>query len=260
MGHALVAAKQKNAQPVSKITIVPHTQGALGYTLHLPAEEKFLMSREDILAEIRTLLAGRSSEEVVCNTMTSGAANDLERATEMARNLVARFGMCDEFDMMALGSVQNQYLDGTYSMTCAQETYAAADRETIKILRQCHQEAKKILEENRELLDKIAAYLLKKETITGQEMMAIIEGRDPETVDNYGASKSGQPAFRPSVPETIEAPAKHINIVSQPIPMPDFDAEATPDSNAEQADNAAEGGADAPERAPEGAPSDDKPQ
>ena len=221
--HALVAARQKNAQPVSKITIVPHTQGALGYTLHLPEEEKFLMSREDILTEIRTLLAGRSSEEVVCNTMTSGAANDIERATEMARNLVARFGMCDEFDMMALGSVQSQYLDGGYSMTCAQETYAAADRETIKILRQCHEEAKQILRENRELLDKIAAYLLKKETITGQEMMAIIEGRDPETVDNYGASKSSQPAFRPSVPETIEAPARHINIVSEPIPMPNYD-------------------------------------
>ena len=245
VGHALVAAKQKNAQPVSKITIVPHTQGALGYTLHLPEEEKFLMSREDILTEIRTLLAGRSSEEVVCNTMTSGAANDIERATEMARNLVARFGMCDEFDMMALGSVQSQYLDGGYSMTCAQETYAAADRETIKILRQCHEEAKQILRENRGLLDKIAAYLLKKETITGQEMMAIIEGRDPETVDNYGASKSSQPAFRPSVPETIEAPARHINIVSEPIPMPDYDEkpedkdpESTPagDKPAEHAD------------------------
>ena len=222
VGHALVAAKQKNAQPVSKITIVPHTQGALGYTLHLPEEEKFLMSREDILTEIRTLLAGRSSEEVVCNTMTSGAANDIERATELARNLVARFGMCDEFDMMALGTVQSQYLDGGYSMTCAQETYAAADRETIKILRQCHQEAKQILQDNRELLDKIAAYLLRKETITGQEMMAIIEGRDPETVDNYGASKHLQDGFRPSVPETIEAPAKHINIVSEPVPMPDF--------------------------------------
>ena len=224
VGHALVAAKQKNAQPVSKITIVPHTQGALGYTLHLPEEEKFLMSKEDILAEIRTLLAGRSSEEIVCDTMTSGAANDIERATEMARNLVARFGMCDEFDMMALGTIQSQYLDGSYSMTCAQETYAAADRETIKIIRQCHEEAKQILRDNRELLDKIAAYLLQKETITGQEMMAIIEGRDPETVDNYGASRDGeQKLFRPSVPETIEAPAKHINMVSEPIPMPDFD-------------------------------------
>ena len=224
VGHALVAAKQKNAQPVSKITIVPHTQGALGYTLHLPEEEKFLMSREDILAEIRTLLAGRSSEEIVCNTMTSGAANDIERATELARNLVARFGMSEEFDMMALGTVQNQYLDGTYSMSCAQETYAAADRATIQIIRQCHEEAKQILRDNRELLDKIAAYLLKKETITGQEMMAIIEGRDPETVDNYGATREDdQPLFRPSTPDVIEAPAKHINIVSEPIPMPDFD-------------------------------------
>ena len=224
VGHALAAAKQKNAQPVSKITIVPHTQGALGYTLHLPEEEKFLMSREDILAEIRTLLAGRSSEEIVCNTMTSGAANDIERATELARNLVARFGMSEEFDMMALGTVQNQYLDGTYSMSCAQETYAAADRAIVQIIRQCHEEAKQILRDNRELLDKIAAYLLKKETITGQEMMAIIEGRDPETVDNYGATREDdQPLFRPSTPDVIEAPAKHINIVSEPIPMPDFD-------------------------------------
>ena len=249
VGHALVAAKQKNAQPVSKITIVPHTQGALGYTLHLPEEEKFLMSREDILTEIRTLLAGRSSEEVVCNTMTSGAANDIERATEMARNLVARFGMCDEFDMMALGTIQSQYLDGGYSMTCAQETYAAADRETIKIIRQCHQEAKQILRDNRELLDKIAAYLLKKETITGQEMMAIIEGRDPETVDNYGATREDstpQKAFRPSAPNVIEAPAKHINIVSEPIPMPDFDH---PEDKPEEK----------PEEKPEDKPQADKP-
>ena len=254
VGHALVAAKQKNAQPVSKITIVPHTQGALGYTLHLPEEEKFLMSREDILAEIRTLLAGRSSEEVVCNTMTSGAANDIERATEMARNLVARFGMCDEFDMVALGTVQSQYLDGGYSMTCAQETYAAADRETIKIIRQCHEEAKQILRDNRELLDKIAAYLLKKETITGQEMMAIIEGRDPETVDNYGATREPeQPLFRPSVPETIEAPAKHINIVSQPIPMPDFDAKPEEGKAEDQPENTSEGESteDKPEDKPE---------
>ena len=236
VGHALVAAKQKNAQPVSKITIVPHTQGALGYTLHLPEEEKFLMSREDILAEIRTLLAGRSSEELVCHTMTSGAANDIERATELARNMVARFGMCEAFDMMALGTIQSQYLDGGYSMTCAQETYAAADRETIKILRQCHEEAKAILNENRELLDKIAAYLLKKETITGQEMMAIIEGKDPEAVDDYfGVNKN---AFRPSQPETIEAPAKKISMISQPVPMPeeqpaeDAPAEEAPVENA----------------------------
>ena len=249
VGHALVAAKQKNAQPVSKITIVPHTQGALGYTLHLPEEEKFLMSKEDILTEIRTLLAGRSSEEVVCNTMTSGAANDIERATELARNLVARFGMCDEFDMMALGSIQNQYLDGGYSMNCAQETYAAADRATIQIIRQCHEDAKKILMDNREMLDKIAAYLIEKETITGQEMMAILEGRDPETVDNYGATREDAPQklFRPSTPDVIEAPAKHINIVSKPIPMPDF----------EQKDGSESQSADKPE---EEKPSDSEPK
>ena len=247
VGHALVAAKQKNAQPVSKITIVPHTQGALGYTLHLPDEEKFLMSREDILAEIRTLLAGRSSEEVVCHTMTSGAANDIERATEMARNLVARFGMCEEFDMMALGSVQNQYLDGTYSMSCAQETYAAADRAVIAIIRQCHEDARRMLEENRELLDKIAAYLLKKETITGQEMMAIIEGRDPETVDNYGATREEkQPLFRPSSPEVIEAPAKHIHIVSEPVPSPEEKSPEEPQTPEEKSPEEAQ-----PDRDPE---------
>ena len=252
VGHALVAAKQKNAQPVSKITIVPHTQGALGYTLHLPEEEKFLMSREDILTEIRVLLAGRSSEEVVCNTMTSGAANDIERATEMARNLVARFGMTEEFDMMALGTVHNQYLDGSYSMSCAQETYAAADRATIAIIRQCHEDAKAILRENRELLDKIAAYLLKKETITGQEMMAIIEGRDPELVDNYGATREDEPKlFRPSTPSVIEAPAKHISIVSEPVPMPDFDAEE------EKAEDAPSEDAPAEEAPAEEAPADE---
>ena len=247
VGHALVAAKQKNAQPVSKITIVPHTQGALGYTLHLPEEEKFLMSREDILAEIRTLLAGRSSEEVVCHTMTSGAANDIERATEMARNLVARFGMCEEFDMMALGSVQNQYLDGTYSMSCAQETYAAADRAVIAIIRQCHEDARRMLAENRELLDKIAAYLLKKETITGQEMMAIIEGRDPEAVDNYGATREEkQPLFRPSSPEVIEAPAKHIHIVSEPVPSPEEKSPEEPQTPEEKSPEEAQ-----PDRDPE---------
>jgi cell division protease FtsH len=150
----------------------------------------------------------------------------------MARNLVARFGMSEEFDMMALGTVQSQYLDGTYSMSCAQETYAAADRAVIAIIRQCHEEARQILRDNRELLDKIAAYLIRKETITGQEMMAIIEGRDPETADNYGASKEGeQKLFRPSVPDVIEKPARHIRISSEPIPMPEHPDE--PDGSAE---------------------------
>jgi len=212
VGHALAAARQKNAQPVTKITIVPHTEGALGYTLHLPEEEKFLMSRDDILTEIRTLLAGRCAEELVFDTQTSGAANDIERATELARNLVARFGMSEKFGMMALGSVQSQYLDGGYSMNCAQETFALADKEVATLLQKCHDEARTLLEENREMLDKIAGYLFEKETITGAQMMAILEGRDPDKEDYYGVPAKSD--------EAIEPPAKHINIVSEPIPMP----------------------------------------
>ena len=212
VGHALAAAKQKNAQPVTKITIVPHTEGALGYTLHLPEEEKFLMSRDDILTEIRTLLAGRCAEELVFNTQTSGAANDIERATELARNLVARFGMSEKFGMMALGTVQSQYLDGGYSMNCAQETFAQADKEVASLLQKCHDEAKALLEENREMLDQIAGYLFEKETITGAQMMAILEGRDPDKEDYYGVPAKSD--------EAIEPPAKHISIVSEPIPMP----------------------------------------
>ena len=222
VGHALTAAKQKNAQPVTKITIVPHTEGALGYTLHLPEEEKFLMSKDDILTEIRTLLAGRCAEELVFNTQTSGAANDIERATELARNLVARFGMNDKFGMMALGTVQSQYLDGGYSMNCAQETFALADKEVVALLQKCHDEAIEILKENREMLDKIASYLFEKETITGSQMMAILDGRDPDQEDFYGVpAKSG--------PAVIEPPAKHINIVSEPIPMPAASGDISPE-------------------------------
>ena len=220
VGHALAAAKQKNAQPVTKITIVPHTEGALGYTLHLPEEEKFLMSKDDILTEIRTLLAGRCAEELVFDTQTSGAANDIERATELARNLVARFGMNEKFGMMALGSVQSQYLDGGYSMNCAQETFALADKEVAALLQKCHDEAKALLEENREMLDKIASYLFEKETITGSQMMAILDGRDPDKEDYYGVpAKAEAPA--------IEPPAKHINIVSEPVPMPAVSGDAS---------------------------------
>ena len=141
--------------------------------------------------------------------------------------MVARFGMCEEFDMMALGTVHNQYLDGSYSMSCAQETYAAADRATIAVIRQCHEEAKAILVENRELLDKIAAYLLQKETITGQEMMAIIEGRDPELVDDPYASTQARP-------KDIEAPARKVHMISEKIESPaEAEAPATPESPAE---------------------------
>ncbi|MBD5162672.1 MAG: ATP-dependent zinc metalloprotease FtsH [Oscillibacter sp.] len=233
VGHALAAAKQKNAQPVTKITIVPHTEGALGYTLHLPEEEKFLMSRDDILTEIRTLLAGRCAEELVFNTQTSGAANDIERATELARNLVARFGMNEKFGMMALGTVQSQYLDGGYSMNCAQETFALADKEVVALLQKCHDEARAILEENREMLDKIAGYLFEKETITGAQMMAILDGRDPDKEDYYGVPARSDAA--------IEPPARHINIVSEPIPMPAASG-VLPDESGTAEESPADGG------------------
>ena len=176
------------------------------------------MSKEDILTEIRTLVAGRCAEELVFDTQTSGAANDIERATELARNLVARFGMSEKFGMMALGAVQSQYLEGGYSMNCAQETFAAADREVVSILQRCHGEAMELLRENREMLDKIAAFLFEKETITGAQMMAILEGRDPEREEYYGV-----PAPRDG---GVEPPAKHISISSEPIPLPESPSDA----------------------------------
>ena len=156
--------------------------------MQLPEEEKFLMTEADLLTEIRTLLAGRSAEEIVFSSKSSGAANDIERATELARKMVTLFGMSEKYGMMALATIQSQYLDGGYGLTCAQDTAAEVDEEVRRIIDTCHQDALSILNENREMLDAVAGYLLEKETITGQEMMAILEGRDPAQVDNYGAT------------------------------------------------------------------------
>jgi cell division protease FtsH len=205
VGHALVAAKQKNAQPVSKITIVPHTQGALGYTMQLPEEEKFLMTEDDLLTEIRTLLAGRSAEEVVFHSKSSGAANDIERATDLARKMVAMFGMSEKYGMMGLASVQNQYLDGGYGLNCAQDTAAGIDQEVRQIIDRCHADAVRILTENRDMLDAVAGYLLKKETITGAEMMAILEGRDPEQVEDDTPAPAVEPPKVIPLPSAAEA-------------------------------------------------------
>ena len=233
VGHALVAAKQKdNNMPVSKITIVPHTQGALGYTLHLPEEEKFLMTEEDLLSEIRTLLAGRAAEEVVFSSKSSGAANDIERATEIARKMVAMFGMSEKYGMMGLASVRSQYLDGGYGMDCAQETFAGVDGEIRAIIDRCHADAIQILEENREMLDKIAAYLLEKETITGQEMMCIIEGKDPALADNFGAD--AEERRKAALRSDVEPPARSVRMVSQPVEAPPLEEE-TPAEPAEEA-------------------------
>ena len=174
VGHALVAALQKHTQPVSKITIVPHTSGALGYTLQMPEEEKFLSSKEELITELETLLGGRAAEMVVFGSMTTGAANDIERATELARRMITQYGMSDRFGLMALSTVSNPYLDGSTMMNCADKTSAEADEEIKELLSKCYEKAKAVLRENRGLLDEIALYLLQKETITGDELMAYV--------------------------------------------------------------------------------------
>lgn len=179
VGHALVAALQKDSEPVTKITIVPHTQGALGYTMQTPEEERFLMDRNEIFDRIRVLLAGRCAEELIFDTRTTGAANDIERATDLARKMVTMYGMSDHFGMMSLATIQNQYLDGAMGLTCAQATAADIDSEIRSIIDRCHDEALELLTGNRKKLDAIAEYLLQKETITGGELMAILEDRDP---------------------------------------------------------------------------------
>ncbi|HIR09162.1 MAG TPA: ATP-dependent zinc metalloprotease FtsH [Candidatus Avoscillospira stercoripullorum] len=174
VGHALVAALQKHTQPVSKITIVPHTSGALGYTLQMPEEEKFLSSKEELITELETLLGGRAAEMVVFGSMTTGAANDIERATELARRMITQYGMSDKFGLMALSTVSNPYLDGSTMMNCADKTSAEADEEIKELLAKCYEKACQVLRENRSLLDEIALFLLQKETITGDELMAYV--------------------------------------------------------------------------------------
>ena len=174
VGHALVAALEKHSQPVSKITIVPHTSGALGYTMQMPEEEKFLSTADELRTELRTLVGGRAAEQVVFGIQTTGAANDIQRATSLARNMVTQYGMSEKFGLMTTASVQNQYLDGQAYMDCAQSTAAQVDEEVKQILENAYTDAKRILTDNRGLLDEISEFLLVKETITGDELMAFI--------------------------------------------------------------------------------------
>ncbi len=174
VGHALVSALEKSAMPVSKITIVPHTEGALGYTLYLPEDEKFLSTKEELLVSIRGSLGGRAAEQVVFGIQTNGAAQDIQQATSIARHMVSLYGMSEELGLMATASVQNQYLDGHAHMDCSETTAAKVDEAVQNILRNCYDDAKRILTENRALLDEISEYLLAKESITGEELMAFI--------------------------------------------------------------------------------------
>ena len=174
VGHALVAALEKHSQPVSKITIVPHTSGALGYTMQMPEEEKFLSTADELRTELKTLVGGRAAEQVVFGVQTTGASNDIQRATALARAMVTQYGMSDKFGLMSTASVQHQYLDGQAYMDCSQETAAEVDKEVMKILEGAYNGAKQLLTDNRALLDEISEFLLVKETITGDELMAFV--------------------------------------------------------------------------------------
>ena len=249
VGHAMVAYKQKNTEPVQKITIVPHTQGALGYTLLMPEEDKTeLRTRDELMAKIAVSMGGRAAEEVVMNTMTNGASQDIQEATGVARNMVAMFGMSDQFGMMALASRRSQYLDGGYGLDCAQDTAAAMDKAVKDILDKCYADAVNIIRENRADMDKVVAYLLEKETITGAEMVAIIEGRDPSTVeDAYASTLAHENGFRPSQPEVIEPAARKVHMISEKIEAPE-NAPADGETNNEDKPSSDE------------APSDGKPE
>ena len=232
VGHAMVAYKQKNAEPVQKITIVPHTEGSLGYTLLMPEEDKTnLRTKEELMAKIAVSMGGRAAEEVVMNTMTNGASQDIQEATNIARNMVAMYGMSEEFGMMALGSVRNQYLDGGYGLDCAQDTAAVMDKAVKAVIDVCYKEAVEVIRANREDMDKVVAYLLEKETITGGEMVAILEGRDPALVEGaYTSTRTKQ------LPGDIEPPARHVHMTDEPIPMPspEGDGEKGPDEGPEK--------------------------
>ncbi len=193
VGHALVAALQKHTQPVSKITIVPHTSGALGYTMQMPEEEKFLSSKAELLVELQTLLGGRAAEQVVFSTETTGAANDIQRATELARKMVMQYGMSDRFGLMALSETGNEYLDGRSYLNCADTTAAAADDEVQKLLQDAFEGAKQLLREHRSLLDEVALYLLQKETITGDELMVYVNA-DAKSIPDHTGDEPVDPA------------------------------------------------------------------
>ena len=175
IGHALVAAKQKHAAPVTKITIIPRTSGALGYTMQVEEDERVLLSREDAMTQLATLTGGRTAEELVFGSVTSGASNDIEKATRLARAMITRYGMSQHFDMVALETVSNQYLGGDASLACSEETATQIDAEVNQTIRTAHETARKILSENMDALHRLAAYLLEKETITGEEFMKILD-------------------------------------------------------------------------------------
>ena len=208
VGHALVSALQKNSEPVQKITIVPRTMGALGYTLQTPEEEKFLQTKDELLAKVRTLMAGRAAEDLIFQSPTSGASNDIEQATSICRNMISRFGMSEKFGMMGLATVESQYLDGRASMQCADETAAILDEEVHDMIQKAYDDAIRMLTENRDILDHISGYLYNRETITGKEFMQIFRRMKgiPEPEELTAEEKEKQVEEGTSIGEETKVP------------------------------------------------------
>ena len=231
VGHALISALQKNSEPVQKITIVPRTMGALGYVMHVPEEEKYLDTEAELRDRLVGLLGGRAAEEIVFDTVTTGAANDIEQATSIARNMITRFGMSKKFGLMGLATVESQYLEGRASLTCSDVTAADIDTEVMKMLRDSYKQAKKLLKENRDIMDKLAAYLIEKETITGKEFMKIFrkekglpepeeekaEGEKSTESQTTEAPQAESPVAQPPV-QPQQSPLQQPQ--QQPIPQP----------------------------------------
>ena len=236
VGHALVSALQKNTEPVQKITIVPRTMGALGYTLQTPEEEKYLETKDELLAKITTYMAGRAAEVLVFNSVTSGAANDIENATKIARAMVTMYGMSDKFGMMCLATVQNQYLEGGAGLICGENTASQIDDEVLSIINSSYAEAMKLLDENREILDSISDYLYQKETITGKEFMKMFRDMkglpDPDEEKDGEESKEHENAQNDAQKDTTSAADPLLrNATDQPADTNESSRYTAPDDN-----------------------------
>lgn len=236
VGHALVSALQKNTEPVQKITIVPRTMGALGYTLQTPEEEKYLETKDELLAKITTYMAGRAAEVLVFNSVTSGAANDIENATKIARAMVTMYGMSDKFGMMCLATVQNQYLEGGAGLICGENTASQIDDEVFSIINSSYAEAMKLLDENREILDSISEYLYEKETITGKEFMKMFRDMkglpDPDEEKDGEESKEHENAQNDAQKDTTSAADPLLrNATDQPADTNESSEYTAPDDN-----------------------------
>lgn len=231
VGHALVSALQKNTEPVQKITIVPRTMGALGYTLQTPEEEKYLETKDELLAKITTYMAGRAAEVLVFNSVTSGAANDIENATKIARAMVTMYGMSDKFGMMCLATVQNQYLEGGAGLICGENTASQIDDEVLSIINSSYAEAMKLLDENREILDSISDYLYEKETITGKEFMKMF--RDMKGLPDPDEEKDGEESKEQENAQNDETSADPLlrNAIDKPADTNESSGYTAPDDN-----------------------------